>query len=147
MTISSSYSNPLAGRRAWSGNSGGFVTTTVNLPATTAGHDIQLRWRLGTDTSRGAAGWYVDTVAILDGATCCLTLLPPLIVDTRMVGPGSLAFSYDSLAGQTYIVQAATNITGTNWTSLQTNTGDGSLQSYTNSTIPLGGRFFRLRSQ
>ena len=31
-TISTSFSNPLAGRQAWSGNSGGFITTTVNLP-------------------------------------------------------------------------------------------------------------------
>ena len=32
-TISSNFSNPLAGRQAWTGNSSGFVTTTVNLPA------------------------------------------------------------------------------------------------------------------
>lgn len=44
-TLSGSYGNPLAGAQAWSGNSGGFTTTVVNLPATAAGQSIQLRWR------------------------------------------------------------------------------------------------------
>jgi endonuclease I len=50
-TLSSDYSNPLAGRQAWSGNSGGFITTAVNLPAAAAGQDIQLRWRCGTGSA------------------------------------------------------------------------------------------------
>jgi len=44
-TLSSDYSNPLAGRQAWSGNSGGFLTTAVTLPAAAAGQNVQLRWR------------------------------------------------------------------------------------------------------
>jgi PKD repeat protein/endonuclease/exonuclease/phosphatase family metal-dependent hydrolase len=44
-TLSGSYGNPLAGAQAWSGNSGGFTTTVVNLPAAAAGQSIQLRWR------------------------------------------------------------------------------------------------------
>src|SRR5207248_2369722 len=47
-TLSSSYSNPLGGRQAWSGNSSGFITTTVNLPPSAAGQTIQLRWRCGS---------------------------------------------------------------------------------------------------
>ena len=55
-TISTGFSNPLAGRQAWSGNSAGFITTTVNLPAAAAGQNIVLRWRMGSDTQyRG--GW------------------------------------------------------------------------------------------
>jgi hypothetical protein len=69
-TISSSYGSPFAGRRAWSGNSGGFITTTVNLPAAAAGQTIQLRWRCATDNSVGGTGWYIDTMAISD-AVCC----------------------------------------------------------------------------
>ncbi len=45
--LSSGYSNPLAGRQAWSGNSSGFITTVVNLPASAAGQNVQLRWRCG----------------------------------------------------------------------------------------------------
>jgi PKD repeat protein len=53
-TLSGDYSNPLAGRQAWSGNSGGFITTTVNLPAAAAGQNIQLRWRAATGNTPGS---------------------------------------------------------------------------------------------
>ena len=65
-TISSSYSNPLSGRSAWTGNSGGFVTTTVRLPSSAAGQSVQFRWRCGSDSSVSATGWYVDTVSLAD---------------------------------------------------------------------------------
>ena len=44
-TLSGDYENPLGGRQAWSGNSAGFLTTTITLPAATAGQNVQLRWR------------------------------------------------------------------------------------------------------
>ena len=73
-SLYSSSGNPLAGRQAWSGNSDGWITTTVNLPATAAGQVIQLRWDLGTDTGNAATvtGWYIDSVSVQDGYyTCC----------------------------------------------------------------------------
>ncbi len=70
-SISSSFSNPLAGRQAWTGSSGGFITTTANLPAAAAGNNVQLRWRMGSDTSVAATGWRVDTVQVSDGFVCC----------------------------------------------------------------------------
>ena len=65
-------SNPLSSgcqvpcRQAWSGNSGGYVTTTVHLPAAAAGQNIQLRWRMGSDSSTGAGGWHVDMITFTD---------------------------------------------------------------------------------
>ena len=50
-TISTTFTNPLAGRSAWSGSSNGFLTTTVNLPPAAAGHNVVLRWRMGSDES------------------------------------------------------------------------------------------------
>ena len=80
-TISTKYGNPLAGRAAWTGNSGGFISIAVNLPAATAGGNIQLRWRLGSDSSVSSTGWYVDTVSISQiGYTCCST--PPTSILT-----------------------------------------------------------------
>ncbi len=70
LTIQSSTSSPLAGRKAWSGNSGGFITTTVNLPAAASGQPVQLRWRCGTDQGNGGAGWFIDDVQ-LQGYWCC----------------------------------------------------------------------------
>jgi uncharacterized repeat protein (TIGR01451 family) len=72
--ISTLYENPLAGREAWSGNSGGWIATTVNLPAAAAGQTIQLRWGCGTDLDNESPviGWYVDTISITqDSYSCC----------------------------------------------------------------------------
>jgi hypothetical protein len=46
-TIINTNGNPLAGRQAWSGNSGGFITTVVDLPAAAAGQNAQFRWLCG----------------------------------------------------------------------------------------------------
>jgi hypothetical protein len=63
-TISSSYQSPIAGRQAWSGNSGGFITTIVQLPASAAGQSVQLRWRLGSDKLNSIWGWAIDTIVV-----------------------------------------------------------------------------------
>jgi hypothetical protein len=70
-TISVSFGNPIAGRMAWSGNTGGFVTTTVNLPANANGQSIVLRWRRGSDNSVSAVGAFIDTITIT-GSNCGL---------------------------------------------------------------------------
>jgi hypothetical protein len=62
--------NPLAGRSAWSGNSGGFIPTVVNLPAAAAGQIVQFRWRCGTDASVGGGGWFIDSVQF-KAFSCC----------------------------------------------------------------------------
>jgi hypothetical protein len=63
-------SSPIASRAAWSGNSGGFVTTTVNLPATAAGQTVRFRWRCGSDEIVSAVGWYLDSIS-LNARLCC----------------------------------------------------------------------------
>lgn len=70
-TISSCCSNPLVNRQAWSGNSGAFMTTTVNLPASLAGNSVRFRWRIGSDSSIAGNGWYVDSVTVSE-PTCCV---------------------------------------------------------------------------
>ncbi len=102
-TISVCCGNPLSGRQGWSGNSEGFMTTTVNLPAAAAGQEIRLRWRLGTDYSISGTGWYVDTISISE-LTCC-TCAPPCeraIVGWRSVreheGAGPLGIPLDEAA-------------------------------------------------
>jgi hypothetical protein len=61
--ISTCCGNPLAGRQAWTGNSGGFIQTTVNLPVP-SGNGVMLRWRMGSDNSVSGQGWRIDSVAI-----------------------------------------------------------------------------------
>ena len=63
-TIGSNFGSPIGGRQAWSGNSNGYILSTVALPSTFNAHNVQLRWRLGTDNSVSGTGWRIDTVAI-----------------------------------------------------------------------------------
>lgn len=68
-TVSNAWGNPLGGRAAWCNASAGYpayITTTVNLPAAAAGQTIQFRWRVGTDSSSGAAGQNFDSIVVGD---------------------------------------------------------------------------------
>ena len=147
-TISCCYQNPLASRPAWSGDSGGFITTAVNLPPQAAGQIIQLRWRFGSDNSNGGMGWYVDTISV-PGQTyaCCGSIVQPVIFSPLQAAAARMAFSYNTLVGQTYFVETATNLAVPNWIALQTNLGDGTLHSFTNSTAEDTQRYFRLRTE
>jgi hypothetical protein len=58
-TISTCCGNPLAGRPAWTGSSGGFITTQLGLPSN---HTIELRWRMGSDNGGAGQGWRIDTL-------------------------------------------------------------------------------------
>ncbi|MGA9770894.1 MAG: HYR domain-containing protein [Blastocatellia bacterium] len=69
-TISTSFLSPIAGRQAWSGNSSGFITTAVNLPAAANGQNIVLRFRMASDCSLGVTGWRVDTIRVSNGFVC-----------------------------------------------------------------------------
>lgn len=63
--ISGQYQNPLAGMNGWCEPDPGrsYSDTLVDLSAY-AGQSVQLRWRLGTDTSVSREGWYVDDVRV-----------------------------------------------------------------------------------
>ncbi|MEM7373568.1 MAG: M36 family metallopeptidase [Bacteroidota bacterium] len=75
-TISSDYNNPLAGRSAFAGNSGGYVRTDIDL-SDFVGKTVLIRFRMGTDSSVGSNGWYIDEVQLWDlvvvEAAACVT--------------------------------------------------------------------------
>jgi hypothetical protein len=62
-TISNCCGNPLAGRQAWTGNSNGFMTTTLDV-SVTWGPSMILRWRMGSDSSVSGQGWRVDNIVV-----------------------------------------------------------------------------------
>lgn len=66
--------NPLNGRSAWTGNSNGYLTTKVRLPAAAAGQNVQLRFRFGADDNTTGAGpnpgWYIDNIEVAGNAAC-----------------------------------------------------------------------------
>jgi hypothetical protein len=106
-TLTTSSDNPLGGRKAWGGSSGGWITTTVNLPASAVGQNIQLRWGCATDTGNAhtAVGWYLDSVSLQDAYhACCsspaVSPIAPLITtdpgDFVAVAGTTASFSVDA---------------------------------------------------
>jgi hypothetical protein len=65
--------NPIANRPAWTGNSGGYITTIVRLPAASIGQNIRFKFRFGADDNTAALGWNVDTIEIKGGFSCSVT--------------------------------------------------------------------------
>ena len=73
-TLGNGTNNPVANRTAWTGNSGGFIQTTVQLPPAANGQNLRLRWRFGTDantgTDAGYIGWSIDTITVRATSNC-----------------------------------------------------------------------------
>jgi hypothetical protein len=70
--IDGTAANPLAGRMAWSGTSGGgagavYITTSINIPSLSG--TIKLRFIMGTDEAVAAPGARVDTLTVTN-ASC-----------------------------------------------------------------------------
>jgi MYXO-CTERM domain-containing protein len=76
--------NPLAGRRAFAGESPGypaFSTVTLDLGTTHSNQTVRIRFRVGTDELFGLAGWEIDDLALAG-----VTGLPfPGLVDDQLV--------------------------------------------------------------
>lgn len=64
-TLSTVDGSPMAGRRAWTGNSNGFIDTIVDLPPAALGLNAQLRWRFATDVGISTGPWRIDSVRLL----------------------------------------------------------------------------------
>ncbi|MEO7510040.1 MAG: FG-GAP-like repeat-containing protein [Pyrinomonadaceae bacterium] len=62
-------SGTLSGRRAWTGQQSGYITTEVALPAGTNGQSVRFKWRLGTDTMEAGTGWWIDNVQVTNAIT------------------------------------------------------------------------------
>ncbi len=76
--ISSSFQSPIAGRMAWSGNSGGYVATQAFLGnAAFPPSQVKLRFRLASDNSGASGGWRIDTFVRLSNECPSPTPTPP----------------------------------------------------------------------
>ena len=137
----------LVGRNTWSGSSGGFITTSANLPAAAAGHTVQLRWRFATDTgnSTPVIGWFVDSISVSDGSTCCSSIPRPVFTAISRTGT-SVNLTWTATAGVSYRLQYNTDLTRTNWTAVA---GDvlagGPTASKTDSPATNSARFYRVQ--
>ena len=117
-TISTGFSSPIAGRQAWSGSSGGYVTTVANLGPNVAGQTIKLRFRMASDTSVSSTGWRIDTVKVSNGTVCCgalITAVPPAAITAENFTPPNMAAD----PGEFVTVNLSLhNVGGSNTTSL-----------------------------
>jgi len=97
--------NPLKNREAWSGDSIGFTTTVVKLPAAATGQTVRLRWRLvsiGGYINQEQTGWYVDTISLMDGFACTNDCTCPTLEMTPgalPIGAASVVYSESLQAG------------------------------------------------
>lgn len=61
----------IAGRLAWSGDSGAYVDTLVNLPASLNGQqNVKFRWLFASDTGMTVTGAYIDDVKVFASRSC-----------------------------------------------------------------------------
>lgn len=144
-TISTCCGNPLGGRQGWTGNSSGFITTTVNLPVALAGQSVQLRWRVGCDSSVTNFGWYIDTIAIADGYSCCSSIPRPSITSISRTNT-NVVLIWSATAGVSYRLQYNTNLLTTNWVDVPGDVlASGVSASITNPAATNSQRFYRIR--
>jgi len=96
--ISSAFQSPIAGRMAWSGNSGGYIYTWVYIGTAIPEYTpVALRFRLVTDNKVASAGWRIDnfdwhhnecaTPTATPTATATATI-PPTVTPTPSDCPG-----------------------------------------------------------
>ncbi|WP_306641141.1 T9SS-dependent M36 family metallopeptidase [Sanyastnella coralliicola] len=64
-TINTNPQSAISGQSAWTGGSGNFIQTIVDL-SSFAGQTIDIRWRFASDQFVAAEGWYVDDIFIGD---------------------------------------------------------------------------------
>ena len=152
--LSTYYSNPLSGRQAWSGNSGGFITTAVNLPPAASGQITQLRWRCGSDDSISAAGWYVDTISITSTSFACCTpstnapsTTPGILLQVSRAGP-QVSISFTSQLGPTYLLESKHFLDDPAWTPLPPAVpGTGGIMTLQDTNTSADSRYYRLQRQ
>ena len=113
--ISTGYSSPIAGRQAWTGDANGsYTTTTVNLPASAAGLNVRLRFRLACDSSFVPTSpvWRIDSITLTDTTyTCCgaaplFTSAPP--ANGTVDVPSTHTFTTSGTPPPTFTVTAGT---------------------------------------
>ncbi len=79
-TIYTGYGNPLGGRQAFGQESNGYISSRLNL-SMLAGENVRFRFRIGTDSSADAYGWFIDDFRI------CTCEIPPSLSIAKVDNP------------------------------------------------------------
>ncbi|MBC7937639.1 MAG: M36 family metallopeptidase [Rhizobacter sp.] len=65
--IAGDAGTPITNRKAYTGNSNGFIKTDINL-SSYAGQPALLRWRFNSDNGTALTGWFVDDILVKNEA-------------------------------------------------------------------------------
>lgn len=108
--------NPLGGRNGWTGDSGGYITTAVRLPAAASAQNIRLRWRFGADnnTAPVGGGWNIDNISIKTNFSCFVSGTPKTRADFDGDGKTDLSVFRPS-SGTWYIDGSTQGFSGMKW--------------------------------
>ena len=88
-TITTASDNPLGGRAAFVNESSGYYSSRLDL-SSLVGRSVRFRFRIGSDSSFGDNGWYIDDVAVYRCAdTTVPTAAPPTQSLVRFSGLGT----------------------------------------------------------
>ncbi len=139
--------NPMGPRPAWSGNSGGWLPVKVNLPPSTIGQSVQLRWHFATSSTMPVpgGGWFIDAVSVSE-AQCLPPVSDPVMLNPR-VSRGQFEFDISTAPSRYFYVDYKTNLNDTAWTLLTTLNGDGTLQTVSNTVVGASQTYYRFRVQ
>ncbi len=73
-TISGSFGSPIGGREAFTGDSGGWILTSIDVSGVSLSLvPMRFRFRLATDSSVDANGWWIDDIAVIAPVRLCNT--------------------------------------------------------------------------
>ncbi|HQU84466.1 MAG TPA: M36 family metallopeptidase, partial [Pyrinomonadaceae bacterium] len=144
--------NPLANRNSWNGLSNGYISTTVQLPASAAGQNVQLKWRFGADDNTAGSGanpgWYVDNVSV-KGSYTCGSVVPSGKARADFDGDGKTDVSvFRPSDGNWYLLRSTAGFGSVSW-GLSTDTlvpGDYDNDNKTDPAVYRGGNWLILQS-
>lgn len=106
-SVSSATTTLTPNRSCWGGNSNGFITTTVNLPASANGQNVQFRWRFSSDIIVASPGWGIDSIELNDTdsddqiSEASVVALNTTVTNTIGHGRDVDMYAFDVAAGQT----------------------------------------------
>ncbi len=87
-TVSTGFSNPIGGKRAWcNGTIGPMTNVQVNIGSFANGQNVKIRWHEGDDSSAAVTGWFVDSVVIANAgvAGSCVATASGVSVSGRVM--------------------------------------------------------------
>ena len=121
------------------------VLSLTNPPAFNWTNYLFLVTANGTNTTLQFAAWNDYANFGLDDVS--VTPVPSPSFTALAKTTNGVVFSWNTLAGLSYLVQYKTNLLQTNWISLATNTAAGATVTFTNGPGPDARRFYRIRRQ